>query len=50
MFSTNYKTCGYDSLTDGTHKLEIQITNYEIENNFKKGDQVEVKGYVKIAS
>jgi len=43
MFSTNYKTYGYCSLTDGTHKLEIQIINYENEDYFKKGEQVEVK-------
>lgn len=49
-FSNNYKTYGYGSITDGIYKLEIQISNYENEIDFVKGEQIEVKGFVKVAS
>lgn len=32
------------------NKLEIQISNYENETDFVKGEQIEVKGFVKVAS
>lgn len=57
FIKTNFNTCsnnsnsyGYGSIMDGIYKLEIQITNYEQDNYFKKGEEVEIKGYVKMAS
>lgn len=49
-FSANTKTIGYGSITDGTYKLEIQVSNFDHKNYYKKGEQIQVKGYVKIAS
>lgn len=49
-FTNNLKSYGYGSITDGTYKLEVQITNYEHENYYKKGEHVQIKGYVKVAS
>jgi len=49
-FNNNFKSYGYGSITDGTYKLEVQIANYEHENYFVKGEHVEIKGYVKVAS
>jgi len=37
-FSIHYKTCDYDSLTNGRYKLEIQIINQENKDHFKKGE------------
>lgn len=51
LYSNNNKTYGYGSITDGVYKLEIQIINYENKNDdFLKGGQIEVKGYVKVTS
>lgn len=48
--SNNFKTYGYGSITDGTYKLEVQIVNYVHENYYKKGEHIQIEGYVKIAS
>ncbi|XP_071582104.1 uncharacterized protein [Temnothorax nylanderi] len=50
-FSNNFKTYGCGSITNGEYKLEIQIVNYdEFVDNFEKGQEIEVKGYVQIAN
>jgi len=49
-FSNNFKTYGYGSITDGMYKLEIQIIDYEHTNEFINGQQIEIKGYIKISS
>jgi hypothetical protein len=48
--SNNFKTYGYGSVTDGIYKLEVQIVNYDHKNYYKKGQQIQMKGYVKIAN
>jgi len=44
------KYIGYDSVTDGTFKLEIHILNFSIDDYYKlnlnKGDKVEVIGVI----
>jgi len=49
-FTNSFKTIGTGSITDGVFKLEIQIIEYEHDNTYKKGDYIEIKGYVKISS
>ncbi|XP_071642147.1 uncharacterized protein [Temnothorax longispinosus] len=50
--SNSFKTIGSGSVTDGTYKLEIQITDYKPEDNvdFEKGQEVEIKGFVKMSN
>lgn len=48
--SNNQKTFGYGSITNGVHKLQIQIMNYEQTTSFEKGEQVQVKGIVKVTN
>lgn len=49
-FSNNFKTYGCGSITNGDYKLKIQIENYDGYSEFEKGQEIEVKGYVQIAS
>lgn len=48
--SNNMKTFGKGSITDGIYKLEIRINDYDNNISFDKGQQVEIKGYIKIIS
>lgn len=50
VFSNSFKTIGNGSITDGHYKLEIQISEYKHDIKFEKGQQVELKGYIKIIS
>jgi len=50
VFTNSFKTIGTGSITDDVFKLEIQLIEYEHGNMYKKGDCVEIKGYLKISS
>jgi len=47
---SNFNTCGYGSITDGSYKLEVQINEYDNNNFFEKGQEIELKGYIKLTS